>query len=257
MGYSCPSWSLGLKKNWSEWPTGGSCDWPSWAGASPSNHHCRKEVTFWGNRKNHSQRYMTTELRARQSSPTSYQRKKILNNDKQLGHTHLIPQHWKWKICSLFLDTIIWKYDGIYFPESTDHLSNLGFGLAKSGYCPSLRQKQTKQNDSAPFVAWEAKRDTNTHANHMKGSSGENMSWLALQPCSYGSLSSTVICRPQAGKLQVHEIQKSKHRVIFMPLREFCQKRSHTQFNQGAVYSQAHVNLQTQAINPRHRYQPL
>lgn len=201
MGYSCPSWSLGLKKNQSEWPTGGSCDWPNCTGASPSNNHCRKEVTFCGNRKNRSQRYMITELRARQSSPAPYQKKKkILNNDKQLGCTHLIPQHWKWKICSLFLDTIIWKYDGIYFPESTDRLSNLGFGLTKSGYCPSLRQKQTKQNDSAPFVAWEAKRDTNTHANHMKGSSGENMSWLALRPCSYGSLSSTVICRPQAGK---------------------------------------------------------
>lgn len=69
---------------------------------------------------------------------------------------------------------VIWKYGGIYFPESPDHLSKLCFfcfGLTNSGYCPSFKQKQMKQKYSDPFLAWEAQRDTNMLENHMKSSS--------------------------------------------------------------------------------------
>lgn len=60
---------------------------------------------------------------------------------------------------------VIWKYGGIYFPETPDHLSNLCFSclcLINSGNYPNFKQKQMKQNDSVPFVAYEAK-ETQTH----------------------------------------------------------------------------------------------
>lgn len=135
------------------------------------HHHCSKDVTLYGRRKKSSQRLWSCE----QGGHLPPSPPKILSNDKQFRYTHLIPQRWKWKIWSLFWDIVIREYAGIYFPEPPDHLSNLCFfcfALTKSGYCPSFTQKQMKQNDSAPFVAWEAKTDTNTHENHMKGPSG-------------------------------------------------------------------------------------
>lgn len=146
--------------------------------------------------------------------------------------------HWKCKICSLFLDTVTWKCGGIYFPETPDHLSNLCFSclcLTNSGNYPNFKQKQMKQNDSDPFAACEAKRDTNAHKNHKESPSGWSMNCLGWQPCCYKSLSSAQIWR-HVGKPQVPWNPKSQTQGHFCPSESSAKKRCYAQFNRGGNF---------------------
>lgn len=108
-----------------------------------------------------------------------------------------------------------------------------------------------KQNDSDPFVACEAKRDTNTHKNHKESPSGWSMNCLGWQPCSYKSLSKALIWR-HVGKPQVPWNPKSKHKVISFLQKVLPKKDVMHSLIEGAISSGAHVNLQFQVINPTH-----